>query len=160
MSRRALLAALLAGLGCTALRLRAGDFEPSVEVEALAVELTSSERGSLVTRFSVKNPTDLEARIVGLRFELFLDGQRFATGLRSLDEALPPGPPRGLDQRLPLALRERLEGASAQGGAEAVFQGALLVRIEGVERGLPFSRRLWLKGAKGLLAPTPATDAL
>lgn len=69
-----LLAALL--LGCAA---RPGSPRaPSIVVTALAVEFPERDRGELT--FTLRLPPG-EARVTEVAWELFLDGERFATGL-------------------------------------------------------------------------------
>lgn len=148
--RRAFLLAL-AGLSCTRLRLRAGDFAPAVTVASLRLEVLGAERGVLHVRFQVENPTAVAATLVGVRFELFLEGQRFASGVREFAEPLPTGAPRVLEQHFPLALRDRRNLESGPEGAQALLRGALVARFGSVERGLPFEQRTWLKGAHGLV---------
>ena len=149
--RRALLAAL-AVLSCTPLRLRAADFPPAVAVESMALELTHAEHGTLHVRLRVTNPAGVPGVITGLRFELFLAGQRFATGVTALAEPLPAGTPHLLEQRFALALQDRRDQGRGPAGAEAHLRGTVLVRFEGVDRGLPFVHRTWLEGAARLAA--------
>lgn len=99
----ALLAIALALASCAGLGLDQVFQRPRVQVEDATVNRVSFEQLDLVLDFLVENPNGVSLPLSGIDYELFVNGERFAEGLREERIDIPARGEGRVD--LPVSLR-------------------------------------------------------
>ena len=89
-------------LGCAGVTLVPGALDKAVRVESMALTFEPGGMGRLTLGLVVENPTLWDARVVGVDYELLLDGRRYAVGTRGVSLLLASGARSVLPVSFPL----------------------------------------------------------